>query len=305
MRAARWRPDWDNSGWTPFGCKIAPLAFPIMIQRAREGRPITYEDLAAEIQRRYKIQQQFRKSAYGAPVGLVGHKLEELGKVWGVLLPPLNTIVINKNKKCAGIGGDPLLKNYLNAKGQRFIEKRRTELHRVAREIVFDYGERWVEVAEAFGAPILKPAYGSARTGRPIKPIKPGGGGGEETPEHRNLKAWVRANPSFLKRFGEFEQGKTEYPLSSGDRVDVHFGNLARRLAVEVKPSHAPKIELQRGIYQVVKYRAVMRAEQEAGLLVQQAQAVLVTTTVPDPESRELMRRLGVIHLVAPKYAEK
>ncbi|HET6805986.1 MAG TPA: hypothetical protein VFH59_11160 [Frateuria sp.] len=304
MTTAPWEPDWANSGWTPFGCKIAPLAFPIMIQRAREGRPITYEDLAAEIERRYKIPQQFRKSAYGAPVGLVGHKLEELSEVWGLLLPPLNTIVINKRDKCAGKGGDPLLRNYLNAKGQRFSAKRRKDLHRMARDIVFDYGERWVAVAEAFCAPILKPAAGGNRSGKPMKPLKVSQGGGEETLEHRNLKEWVRSNPAFLARFGTFKSGETEYPLSSGDRLDVYFGTSAKRLAVEVKPSHASKIELQRGVYQVVKYRAVMRAEQEAQLLIQQAQAVLVTTTVPDPESRELMRRLGVIHLTAPKHAE-
>lgn len=300
-----WAPDWANGDSTPFGCEIAPFAFPIMIQRAREGRPITYEDLAAEIERRYKIKQQFRKGRYGSAVGLVGHKLEELGEVWGVLLPPLNTIVINKWKKCAGTGGDPLLTNYLNAKGQRFYKKQRKELHSAARDIVFDYGERWVSIAEAFGAPILKPAFGRVGPNKPLKFPKHGQGGGVESPEHLNLKEWVRSHPSFVKAYGHFEAGETEYGLSSGDELDVHFGTLARRLAVEVKPSHASTDEFQRGVYQVVKYRAVMRAEQIAKALIPQAEVVLVTTKVPDQESRELMRRLGVVHLRAPKHAEK
>lgn len=300
-----WTPDWANGDSTPFGCQIAPLAFPIMIQRAREGRPITYEDLAAEIERRHKIPQQFRKGRYGSAVGLVGHKIEELGEVWGELLPPLNTIVINKWKKCAGTGGDPLLTNYLNAKGQRFYKKQRKELHRVARDIVFDYGERWVAVAEAFGARVLKPAFGRTGPGKPLKLPKVGQGGGEETPEHRNLKEWVARNPGFVQRFGRFDVGVTEFPLSSGDRLDVHFGEKAKRLAVEVKPSHAPKEEFERGVFQVVKYRAVLRAEQIAQCLIPQAEAVLVTTNSPHPESRELMRRLGVVHLIAPSHAEK
>ncbi|WP_426269241.1 hypothetical protein ACN9MB_13500 [Dyella kyungheensis] len=299
-----WTPNWDDADWKPFGRKIAPLALPYMIQSAREGRPISYGDLAAKIEERWKLPVQFRRGKYGSPVGLVGENLEELGRAWGVLLPPLNTIVIDQQKKCAGVGGDPLLKNYLNAKGQRFIEKHREEHHRVARDIVFDFGERWVAVAEAFGAPILKPAFGRLGPDKPLQLPKPSQGGGEETPEHRRLKEWVRSHPSFVKDYGQFGLGETEYRLSSGDRLDVHFGTKARRLAVEVKPSHAPINEFQRGVFQVVKYRAVMRAEQTAQALIPQAEAVLVTTTVPDPESRELMRRLGVVHLVAPRYAE-
>lgn len=240
-----------------------------------------------------------------SPVGLIGHKLEELSEEWGELLPPLNTIVINKWKKCAGTGGDPLLTNYLNAKGQRFYKKQRKELHSAARDIVFDYGERWVTVAEAFGAPILKPAFGRVGPNKPLKLPKHGQGGGVESPQHLNLKEWVRTHPAFVKAYGRFDLGESEFGLSSGDELDVHFGSLARRLAVEVKPSHASDNEFQRGVYQVVKYRAVMRAEQIAKALIPQAECVLVTTRSPDPESRELMRRLGVTHLLAPKHAEK
>lgn len=300
-----WTPNWDHANWKPFGRKIAPLALPYMIQSAREGRPISYGDLAAKIEARWKLPVQFRRGKYGSPVGLVGEKLEELGRAWGVLLPPLNTIVIDQQKQCAGTGGDPLLKSYLNAKGQRFIEKQRKELHKRARDEVFDYGERWVAVAEAFGAPVLKPAFGRAAAGKPLKLPKVGQGGGEESPEHRNLKEWVARNPGFIQKFGRFEPGETEVLLSSGDKLDVHFGTETRRLAVEVKPSHASKEEFQRGVYQAVKYRAVMRAEQTAQLLIPQAEAVLVTTNGPDPESRELMRRLGVIHVIAPSDAEK
>jgi hypothetical protein len=300
-----WTPDWDNADWGPFGRRIAPLALPIMIQRAREGRPISYGDMAAKIETHHDLPVQFRRGKYGSPVGLIGYKLEELSEEWGELLPPLNTIVINAQHGCAGTGGDPLLKNYLNAKGQRFVKSQRKDLHRMARDLVFEYGERWVKVAEACNARILKPASGSTGPGKRFKPIKPGQGGGEETKEHRNLKEWVSQNPAFVKDYGTFGPGKTEYQLSSGDRLDVHFGDQNQRLAVEVKPSHAPDLEFQRGIYQVVKYRAVMRAEQEAQLLVQQAQAVLVTTEPPLADHRELMRRLGVTHLLAPKHAEK
>jgi hypothetical protein len=164
-----------------------------------------------------------------------------------------------------------------------------------------------VAVAEAFEAPILKPVFGRVGPNKPLKLPKHGQGGGDESTQHLNLKEWVRNHPAFIKDkgYGQFEPGESEYRLSSGDKLDVHFGTLARRLAVEVKPSRASLDEFQRGVYQVVKYRAVMRAEQIAKALIPQAEAVLVTTLSPDPESRELMRRLGVVHLRAPKHAEK
>lgn len=63
---------------------------------------------------------------------------------------------------------------------------------------------------------------------------------------------------------GSFATGTNEKHLSSGDRLDAHFDNGKQRLAVEVKTSGCSEDELQRGVYQAVKYRAILRAEQKA-----------------------------------------
>lgn len=302
--ATQWRPSWAETDWWPFGLEVAPFVVPILIQRAREGRTITYGELAAELERRYSIRERFRKNIYGSPIGLVGHKIQELGEAWGVMLPPINVIVVNKGKKVAGEGADPLLRDYFNAKGRRFSKRDRRALHSEACRVVFDYGERWIAVAEAFGAPILKPASGRIAGKKPLKLPKVVHGNGEESSEHKALKRWVKNHPGLFSDFGTFTKGTEENVISSGDRLDVHFGTWRQRLAVEVKPSHASTNELQRGVFQVVKYRAVLRAEQRAMQLIPNADAVLVTTNPPDAETRALMRLLHVEHRLAPKHAE-
>ena len=93
--------------------------------------------------------------------------------------------------------------------------------------------------------------------------------------------------------------------LSSGDRIDAYFDNSAQRLAVEVKTSECTEDELQRGVYQVVKYRAVLRAEQKAMRHVPNGEALLMCTRAPSQETRALMKRLQVRFQQAPLEAEQ
>ena len=94
-------------------------------------------------------------------------------------------------------------------------------------------------------------------------------------------------------------------PLRSGDRLDAHFDNGRHRLAVEVKTSKCSEDELQRGVYQAVKYRAIVRAEQKAVRHVPNGEAVLVCTRSPNAETRALIKRLQVRFQQAPLEAEK
>ena len=52
-----------------------------------------------------------------------------------------------------------------------------------------------------------------------------------------------------------------EAPLRSGDSLDVLFSDSNRRIAVEVKGASAPVGEVIRGLFQCVKYEAVLDAE--------------------------------------------
>jgi hypothetical protein len=54
--------------------------------------------------------------------------------------------------------------------------------------------------------------------------------------------------------------GQTEFVLPSGDIVDVLFRSARCRTAVEVKSHISDDADLTRGLFQCVKYRAILRA---------------------------------------------
>lgn len=88
-------------------------------------------------------------------------------------------------------------------------------------------------------------------------PAHYGRGEGEE---HKNLKEYVRSHPEILGIKGAVK-AKTEYPLPSGDRLDVYFElSNGNKIAVEVKPSISDDADLIRGIFQCVKYGSVLEA---------------------------------------------
>jgi hypothetical protein len=89
-----------------------------------------------------------------------------------------------------------------------------------------------------------------------------GGWGGGESEEHRKLKAYVLANPQLFDiQTGPGFFAEPEYPLLSADVIDVFFGTNEAWTGVEVKSIRSADDDLQRGVYQVVKYRAVLEAQ--------------------------------------------
>ena len=117
-------------------------------------------------------------------------------------------------------------------------------------------------------------------------------GRGGEGANHRALRLKVLRNPSLVRRELRPEATNTEVELLSGDRVDVVSITEDRTIAIEVKSRDSDWADLRRGVYQCVKYRAVMKAQdirRNANV-----ESWLVTET-PLPEIlKKLARRLGV-----------
>jgi hypothetical protein len=131
-------------------------------------------------------------------------------------------------------------------------------------------------------------------TPRQIKPDPKKFAGGPESVAHKRLKQWLAKNPVAVNSFGKFKEGEIEFCLASGDRLDVLFTNAKTRVAAEVKTSEASEDELQRGVYQCVKYRATLRAMQLAAAEPPNAQSVLVMYCRPTVIVRRLADRLSV-----------
>lgn len=89
---------------------------------------------------------------------------------------------------------------------------------------------------------------------------KPIYGSGGEGKEHKALKEYIAAHPEAIG-IKNVAACDTEHVLPSGDRLDVYFElKNGDRVAVEVKPSTSPDEDITRGIFQCVKYKAVMDA---------------------------------------------
>jgi hypothetical protein len=98
---------------------------------------------------------------------------------------------------------------------------------------------------------------------------------GGEGQDHRQLKEFIAANPQVIG-LPERLRGKLEYRLPSGDCVDVLFDNAGEWIAVEVKARHSPDEDVVRGLFQCIKYHAVIEAYQTSRDLPPDARAVLV-----------------------------
>jgi len=81
-----------------------------------------------------------------------------------------------------------------------------------------------------------------------------------ESEEHKNLKNFVSECPPVIGLSENMPKGKTEFPLPSGDKIDVLFCNEDGWIIVEVKPSTSPLEDITRGFFQCIKYSAVLEA---------------------------------------------
>ena len=86
-------------------------------------------------------------------------------------------------------------------------------------------------------------------------------GSGGEGEEHKSIKEFIMSHPSTVNKNWKVIQSSTEELLPSGDRLDVFFVlKDDRHVAIEVKPSTSSDDDVTRGIFQCIKYKAVMDA---------------------------------------------
>lgn len=120
--------------------KRARAALPLLVRQAQAGNPIFYSDLAAELG-----MPNPRNLDY--VLGSIGQALEKLSEVWGVKVPPIQCLVVNKNTGLPGEGiGWFLMKkedfSKLTKRQQRTI---------IEAELQHVYAfPRWHEVLKAF-----------------------------------------------------------------------------------------------------------------------------------------------------------
>ncbi|MFY9260170.1 MAG: hypothetical protein WAO71_06625 [Gallionella sp.] len=269
----------------------------------RKRKKITYGQLDEEIQRR-RLGHHVNVVVYGHPAGAIGDALLEVEQEIGVKIPPLNALVVNARSGIPGCGCDYYVGTYLGNDPNKKLSSE--QLKAMAEETMKDVWEYkgWQELLKLWG---LKPLEGNIPALQTINkiPIKssPKGGWSDEpeSEQHRLLKEWVAQNPHILKSRIPFHVGETEWLYASADRVDVMFQHDDGCIAVEIKSEISNDADIERGIYQCIKYQALLRAELKANNKIPNGYSVLVTSRKITPPLQQLAELLNVkVITVAP-----
>lgn len=237
----------------------ARQALPLLVRQAQAGEQIIYSELAEEMG-----MPNERNLNY--VLGSVGQSMELLSKAWKEKVPPIQCLVVNKN---TGLPGEGV--GWFIAKEDEFAKLPRSKQREIVKaELakIFAY-TKWLKVLEALSLPYTVPDL------RPLIKEASSYGGGEGE-EHKCLKAYLSKHPEVIGLAANTPHGSIEEPLPSGDSLDVSFRQMSEWISAEVKPAGSPVADILRGLYQCVKYKAVMEAVQATEGKPRAATAVLV-----------------------------
>lgn len=221
----------------------ARQVLPILVRQAQSANPVYYETLAQEVG-----MPNPRNLNY--PLGCIGEALNDLAREWDEEIPHIQSMVINRQTNLPGPGFDA----FLTSRGYSW------ENSRERRAIIEEY---WAKVcAYSYWGEVLEDLRLRPTANNVPELIKRAGhwGAGGEGPDHLALKEFVAKNPQLLGLNAADTLSEIEHCLPSGDSIDVLFETRARLIGVEVKPASSPKEDVTRGLFQCVKYRAVLQA---------------------------------------------
>ena len=218
--------------------KRARSTLPILVRQAMASEKIFYGDLAKELD-----MPNARNLNY--VLGSIGNALLELGKKWQEEIPPIQGIVVNQQ---TGLPGDGV--NFIAGKPD---PRQKEAIVQEKLGSVFSY-PRWLDVLEAFR---LSPAESLNPR---LEQLEDHRSSTRESEAHKRFKNYIAHHPRVVGLKKSLAPGETECKLPSGDIPDVLFESARCRIAVEVKSHISNEDDLRRGLFQCVKYRAILRA---------------------------------------------
>ena len=219
--------------------KAAQTILPVLVRQAMARQKITYGTLGEEIGVHHRALRH--------PLDHIGNTVLELGKRWSEEIPPIQTLVVNKETGLPGEGVYFLRGRVVNPRQKEAIVEEKLGK-------VFSY-PKWLEVLEALG---LTPA--APLDPQSDEPPTDHREGSAESEAHQRLKDYIASHPEAIRLGRSLAPGETEVVLPSGDKVDVLFRSARSHIAVEVKSHISNEADLRRGLFQCVKYRAILRA---------------------------------------------
>lgn len=254
-------------------------AIPVLIHWAQTGQTNhTYSDLIIALGKN-------RFSGVGHVLGMVQDVIEALAEKLETKIPTLNSLIKDKTTGLPAAGFSYVEPSYntWSDEGKRIFVKGLDEE-------AINY-PHWNMILDELGlSPLL--SFSPEDIDKIKNPQRYGFGG--ESPEHKALKDYVKSHPSCLG-VAEIINADVEHILPSGDRLDVYFECIdGSRVAVEVKPSISDDSDITRGIFQCIKYKAILEALTKADGTNAPVKAILVIRRDLSDLHQRLINLLGI-----------
>ena len=264
-----------------FGEKLyqqrARIALPILVRQAKAMQKIYYEDIAREL----GIPNP-RNMNY--PLGSIGVTLEELSEKWDAEIPKIQCLVVNKRDELPGEGISWFISDKDNCGNLTKQEKQ--ELLNINLACIYFY-PHWDEVLHVLDLEELESNFSDEIS-------KASHSGGGEGRLHKAMKRYIASHPALLDSAYAGLKAKIECSLPSGDSLDVSLLGRKKWIGIEVKPRTSGSDDITRGLFQCVKYQAVMNAQAKVERLKLDINVHLVLESGLPKELVPLKNILGV-----------
>lgn len=264
-------------------------ALPLLVRQAKAGQTIYYSDLAAEMKMPNARNLNF-------VLGALGGELEQLSNRWDKgKIPALQCLVINRQDGTPGNG----IGWFVRDKGE-FKKLSPPEKQRIVDAMltnVFSYSN-WDAVLQQYRLAPLRLASTESLEKEARSSILRYGVGGEGE-AHEAMKRFVASHPGLFDLPTKL-RGEMEHPFASADCLDVLFRNGSEWVGVEVKGPISDDLDLNRGLFQRVKYQALLEAEQK---LLQQGVNCRMVLAICRPLPATLNPRRLVLNVAVQQIA--
>ncbi|EKO34187.1 hypothetical protein [Leptospira santarosai] len=246
-------------------------------------KTVYYSDLANSISYPEPRQGSAFGNNIGNSLGAMGHFFDNI-KIdnWNDRIPLIQTLVVLKSDGLPSSGLKEFEKEYpyLSKEKQKdFVQKEY--------EKIFEFGDRWNSVLSSLGIqPFLNITKQNDSIGNFFNPF-----GSDGSPEHQALCEYIKRTPS-LVNLPIDSVGIREYPLKSGDKVDVVFETKEMITAVEIKSIRSDENDLERGLFQCIKYHATLVAEEKVNGKRRKVKCYLV---IQGPAPKEIHKKNSIL----------
>lgn len=269
----------------------ARQAFPLLVRQAKSQEPLYYSELAEEMD-----MPNARNLNY--ILGYIGHALLELAKREKVKdIPAINCLVVSKSTNLPGEGIDFFLPK------KKFYGLPKNQQRRHLKQLLTDIYlyQKWDWVLEKLG---LEPYQGKLQRKLSKDVPKHSGKRGGESPEHLRFKNFIAKHPEFFGLPPNIK-GETEFEFPSMDTIDILFKNGEELVGIEVKSNISDIYDLTRGVFQCIKYKALIDAFQIVNNNQPNSRVVLALESFLPKELVSVKNQLGISVLEMKKRKRK